>query len=160
MNFEFVIAEVEGFPTRNGGLILRELTLIFPNGQEQHFHFKNPETMCLNEVEMAAAKFCQRHQNGFSPTDNESCCLPAAVYPKVLEEIKHCRIYCAGESKRNFFARHLPDAHIVDVCTILDFCYPANLAGYPNCTFKLHRNRFCTLSKGRYLADQLEGYIL
>ena len=32
-----------------------------------------------------------------APTSNESCCLPAAVYPKILEEIRHCRIYCTGE---------------------------------------------------------------
>ena len=159
MNFEFVIAAVEGFSTQNGGLILRELTLIFPNGQEQHFQFKNPETMCLNSEEMKTAKFTQRHLNGFSPTSNESCCLPAAVYPKILEEIQHCRIYCAGESARYFFTQNLPDTHIVDVYSLFDFRYPVEFSENPNC-FKLHRYRYCSLAKARYLAQQLDGYRL
>lgn len=159
MNFEFVIADVEGFPTQNGGLIPRELTLIFPDGEEQHFHFKNPETMCLNETEMVLAKFCQRHLNGFSPTNNGTCCLPAAVYPKILEEIENCRIYCAGETARLFFARHLPNSHIVDVYSLFDFKYPTQISENPNC-FKLHRYRYCTLAKTRFLAQRLEGFRL
>ena len=159
MNFEFVIAAIEGFPTLNGGYILRELTLIFPNEQEQHFQFKNPETMCLNEDEMKTAKFCQRHLNGFSPTNDESCCLPAAVYPKILDEIKHCRIYCAGECTRYFFARHLPDTQVIDVYSLFDFRYPSEFSVNPNC-FKLHRYRYCTLAKARYIAQRLDGYRL
>ena len=159
MNFEFVIADVEGFPTQNGGLIPRELTLIFPDGQEQHFHFKNPETMCLNETAMVLAKFCQRYLNGFSPTNNGTCCLPAAVYPKILEEIENCRIYCAGETARHFFARHLPNSHIVDVYSLFDFRYPTQMTENPNC-FKLHRYRYCTLAKTRFLAQRLEGFRL
>ena len=159
MNFEFVIAAVEGFPTRNGGLILRELTLIFPNGGEQHFHFRNPEVMCLNEDEMKIAKFCQRHLNGFSPTNDETCCLPAETYPKILELIQHCRIYCAGETARYFFARHLPDSHIVDVHSIFDFSNPTVFSENPNC-FKHHRYRYCTLAKARYLAEKMEGFRL
>ena len=159
MYFEFVIAAVEGFPTQSGGFILRELTLIFPNEHEQHFHFKNPENMCLNDDEMKTAKFCQRHLNGFSPTDNESCCLPAAVYPRILEEIQHCRIYCAGESARLFFVRHLPNSHVIDVYSLFDFQYPTEFSENPNC-FKLHRYRYCTLAKARYLAQRLEGFRL
>ena len=159
MNFEFVIAAVEGFPTKNGGLILRELTLIFPNSQEQHFQFKNPDDMCLNEDEMKTAKFCQRHLNGFSPTSNESCCLPAAVYVTVLQEIQHCRIYCAGEIARHFFSLNLPDTHVIDVYSLFDFRYPHEFSENPNC-FKLHRYRYCTLAKARYLAQRLEGYRL
>ena len=158
MNFEYVIAAVEGFPTLNGGLILRELTLIFPNGQEQHFQFKNPETMCLDRDEMETAKFCQRYLNGFSPDHNETCCLPAAVYPRILEEIEHCRIYCAGETARFFFARHLPNSHIVDVYSLFDFRYPTEFSN-PNC-FKHHRYRYCTLAKARFLAQRLEGFRL
>ena len=158
MNFEFVITATEGFSTQNGGFILRELTLIFPNEQEQHFQFKNPDTMYLNPDEMNMAKFSQRNLNGFSPTDNESCCLPTAVYPKILEEIQHCRIYCAGEIERCFFARNLPDTEVIDVYSLFDFKYPAQLDN-PGC-FKLHRYRYCSLAKARYLAQKLDGYKL
>ena len=158
MNFEFVIAAIEGFTTQNEGFILRELTLIFPNEQEQHFQFKNPENMYLNPDEMKIAKFSQRHLNGFSPTDNESCCLPAAVYPKILEEIQYCRIYCAGEIERCFFAKNLPDSKVIDVYSLIDFNYPTQLDN-PNC-FKLHRYRNCSLAKARYLIQRLDGFRL
>ena len=154
MNFEFVIAAaaIQGFTTQNGGFILRELTLIFPIEQEQHFQFKNPETIYLNPDEMKIAKFSQRHLNGFSPTDNESCCLSAAVYPKILEEIQHCRIYCAGETE--------PDTKVIDVYSLIDFNYPTQLQlDDPSC-FKLHRYRYCSLAKARYLTQKLDGFRL
>ena len=159
MHFQYVVAAIEGFPMENGGYILRELTLLFPNDQEQHFQFKNPSNMCLNIDEMRTAKFCQRHLNGFSPTDDESCCLPAEVYPKILETIQHSRIYCAGETTRLFFARHLPDASITDVYSLFDFRYPKEFSENPGC-FKMHRFRYCTLAKCRYLAQRLQGYRL
>ena len=159
MNFEFVVVAIEGFPTQNNGYILRELTLVFPNKDEQHFHFKNPEAMCLNDDEMKSAKFCERNLNGFSPTNDESCCLPATVYPKILEGIKKCRIYCAGVTAHDFFARHLQDSHIVDVYTLFDFRFPNNFPLNPNC-FKHHRYGYCTLAKARYLFQELDGYKL
>ena len=159
MAFEFVVADVEGFPTRNGGLVLRELTLIFPNEEEQHFHFKNPESLFLDDAELKTAKFCQRHMNGFSPTTNGTSCLPASVYPSILEEIKDCRIYCAGESARYFLANHLPDSHVIDVYSLFDFRYPNEFTKNPNC-FKLHRYRHCSLAKARFLAESLQGYRL
>ena len=158
MDFDFVIVAVEGFQTENGGLILRELTIIFSDGSEQHFQFKNPDNFLLNESEMKTAKFCQKHLNGFSPTNDEHCCLPYAVYPKILERIRNCRIYCAGDQTRRFFTVNLPNAHVVDACSVFDFHYPKELEN-PRC-FKLHRYRFCALAKARYLAQTLEGFDL
>ena len=155
---EFVVAAAEGFCVKNGGFVLRELTLIFPDGDEQHFQFKNPEDLCLDDAEMKIAKFAERYLHGFSPTSDENCCLPYAVYPKILEVIQNCRIYCAGELFRRFFTSNLPNSHVIDVYSLFDFRYPNELDN-PGC-FKLHRYRYCSLAKARWIRQKLEGYRL
>ena len=152
---EFVIAAIEGFGLRNGGFVLRELTLIFPDDSEQHFQFKNPEDLCLNEAEMKTAKFAQKYLNGFHPSDDENCCLPYVVYPKILDNIQNCRIYCAGEVSHSFFTRNLPYSRVIDVCTLMDFSYPVELDN-PGC-FKLHHYRYCSLAKARHIRRRMEG---
>ena len=157
MNFSFVIAAVEGFTLQNG-LVLRELTLIFPDGSEQHFHFKNPEHLYLTEVDAKTVKFSERYLNGFSAKHDGNSCLSNSIYPKILEEIEGSRIYCAGESTRQFLTRHLPYSTVIDVYSIFDFKYPAELDN-PHC-FKLHRYRYCSLAKARFLKQRLQGFNL
>ena len=151
---DFVVVAIEGFPLQNG-FVLRELTLIFPDDSEQHFQFKNPEDLSLSEVEMKTAKFAQKYLNGFNPTDDENCCLPYTVYPKILEKIQNCRIYCAGDVAHRFFTLNLPYSRVIDVYTLFDFSYPSELDN-PWC-FKLHHYRYCSLAKCRHIRRRLQG---
>ena len=157
MDLGFVVAAAEGFTLR-GELVIRELTLIFPDGLEQHFIFCNPENFVLSETDRKTVKFTERYLNGFSASDNKNICLPHSIYPKILEKIQNCRIYCAGETAHRFFARHLPYSPVIDVYSLFDFKYPNELEN-PRC-FKLHRYRYCSLAKARFLRQRLEGYRL
>ncbi len=155
---QFVVAAIEGFGLQNDGFILRELTLIFPGDSEQHFLFKNPEDLSLNEAEMKTAQFTQKYLNRFDPSDDENCCLPYAIYPKILENIENCRIYCAGEVAHCFFTRNLPNSCVIDVYTLFDFSYPAEMDN-SGC-FKRDHYRYCSLAKARHIKSRLEGCTL
>ena len=154
---EYVIATIEGFQLQ-AGFVIRELTFIFPDHSEQHFQFKNPEVLHLNEVDKRTAKFTKNHINGFSATDDGTCCLPHSIYTQILREVENCRIYVAGEQAKHFFTLNLPYTPVTDVYSLFDFRYPSELEN-PRCG-KLHRFRYCTLAKARYLMDKLSGFKL
>ena len=154
---EFVIAAIEGFQF-HAGFVIRELTLIFPDNSEQHFQFKNPEVLHLDEGDKRTAKFTKNHLNGFSATDDGTSCLPHSIYTQILREVENCRIYVAGEQTKHFFALNLPWTPVTDVYSLFDFQYPSELEN-PGCG-KLHRFRYCTLAKARYLKIRLTGFNL
>ena len=104
---DFVIAAIEGFDFGDG-FVIRELTLIFPDNSEQHFQFKNPEELHLNEADKRIAKFTKNHLNGFSATDDGTSCLPHSAYSQILRQIENCRIYVAGDQAKHFFTLNLP----------------------------------------------------
>ena len=155
---DFVIAAVEGFNFHTG-FVIRELTLLFPDNSEQHFQFRNPETVYLDDRDKRTAKFAKRHLHGFSATDDGTCCLPYSIYPQILKAVENCRIYVAGQIARRFFMKNLPYTPIIDVYSSWDFMkYPIELEN-PQCFF-LHRFRYCSLAKARYLKERLTGYTL
>lgn len=154
---DFVIAAIEGFQFGDG-FVIRELTLIFPDNSEQHFQFKNPDVLHLDEADRRTAKFTKNHLNGFSATDDGTCLLPHKAYTGILREIENCRIYVAGEQTKHFFSLNLPYTPVTDIYSLLDFQYPNELNN-PGCGL-LHRFRYCTLAKARYLRDKLTGFKL
>ena len=83
----FVFAAIEGINFGRDFYVIRELSLLFPNGNLQHFHFKNPPDLNLNDAELKTALYTQRKLNGFGLWDNTPCCLPNSVCTDLLNEV-------------------------------------------------------------------------
>ena len=153
----FACVAVEGINFNRYFYVIRELSIIFSNGDVQHFHFRNPENMQLTEEEKITAAYSQHNLSGFGVTDNTTCLLPNTSCRDILNGISHCRIYCAGEITKNVLRRYLPGTSIIDICEVFGFKYPVK-ATNPNCPITHGKGyRYCSLFKVNCLRQRIDG---
>lgn len=156
----FVYVAIEGINYDRDFYVVRELTILFPNGDVQHLHFKNPSNLVLTETQRKTARYTQSYLNGFGIADNPSCCLPNSTCIDVLKNIDKYRIYCAGDITTRFLMQRLPDSTIIDICKLFNFSYPKKACN-PRCSIQhggSYRN--CSLFKAYCLKERLDGCLL
>ena len=139
-----MILTLEGF-TLPSGYIIKELTVLNDDDEYQHFHFSAPKNFRPTPSDLYTIDYTTKHLNQLSLSDDSL--LPYATIDVILQNIVNNTIYVAGHSAYNFIKSRLPLSNIVNICTALNFKYPATLES-ANC-FKTHRARYCALAKAR-----------
>ena len=156
----FVYVAIEGINLSKNFYVIRELSILFPNGDVQHLHFKNPPDLCLTVAQQKTAWYTQQRLSGFGITDDTSCCLPSSTCIDVLKSLAGFRIYCVGDITKQFLTQRLPDSRIIDICTLLNFSYPKKQSN-PRCSIQHGKSyRYCSLFKVYCLKERLDGLLL
>ena len=139
-------AAIEGINFDRNFYVIRELSVVFPNGDLLHLHFKNPENMRLTQGQLKTAWFTKNFLNGFGVDDSVNCCIPNENCADILKSIANYEIRCAGDITKRCLARYLPTTQIIDVSE-WGFTYP-RVYFNPNCSIKHGKQfRYCTLFK-------------
>ena len=149
-----MIVTLEGFvlPTR---YIIKELTIIHDSDSFQHFHFQGPLDFNPTEKELQTIKYVTKYLNHLHVHDDSV--LPYSTLDVILKSITTEKIYIAGNAARAFLTRKLPTSCIVDITSKFGFKYPNELPNAP--CFKNHSSRYCSLCKGKFIAEFLKKII-
>ena len=139
-----VFVAIEGFNLKQG-YVIKELSIVHPDDTFQHYQFKTPENFIPSAVERKTINYTKNYLNGFSVEDE--CYLPNNLHSTILNEFKNFKIYVAGEITTRFLLHILPEASIINVCSVINIQYPKELPD-PHC-FRTHRHRYCSLAKAR-----------
>ena len=134
-----VVIGVEGY-TLPSGFVMKELCMLFPNGEYNHFLFAKPD-MELTEGDLRAMRYTTENLNNLSYDDGDT---PYNLIGEILEKVKDCRISTYSEISLKTLQKFLPTTLIVNVQN-RGFKMPAVLPKY-DC-FRNHNSRYCAKSK-------------
>ena len=87
-----VIVGLEGYTTPSG-YILKELCILFPSLEWQHYIFKTPNAM-FTEADRRAARYATTHLSGLSIHDGTT---DYGEIKQILEYLQNLRIYTYSE---------------------------------------------------------------
>ena len=82
-----VYAAIEGINFDRNSYVIRELSVLFPNGDLLHLHFGMPESIRLTQDQLKTAWFTKNFLNGFGVDDNVNCCIPNEHCSDILRSI-------------------------------------------------------------------------
>ena len=141
-----MILTLEGF-TLSRGYIVKELTILFDNGDHQHFHFKSPPDFQPTAGELRTIKFATAYLHQLPFHDQNP--LPSTMIDTILKNAEPQTIIVAGHAAYNFVTDKLPCSRVIDICKKYGFSYPKELPE-THC-FKRHRFRYCALAKAQHI---------
>ena len=126
--------------TLPSGYILKELCIMFQNGEFNHYLFSKPENMMLTEQDKRTIRFATGRVNNLVFEDGD---VPYE-HINILEKQKDYHIYTYSEVAREELQKYLPTTSIEHVQN-LNFKMPAN-PPKANC-FRNHNPRYCAKAK-------------
>ena len=134
-----VFVGLEGY-TLPSGYMIKELCIIFPNGEYNHFLFQKPDWL-LSEVSRRTIRYATQHLNNLSFEDGD---IPYIILPSLLEKIKEFRVYTYSDIAQKFLQQHLPTTSIENIQTT-GYQIPKELPD-SKC-FRDHNQRYCAKAK-------------
>ena len=136
----FAYIGIEGYNIPSG-FIVKELAIVYPNEEFDHYLFKSPNDFLLTAKDEETIRYITRHLNNLSYTDGD---IPYSMVGSVLEKLKDYTIYTYGLQTQRLVQGFLPTATIIntqDDGHKLDQHLPD-----PSC-FRIHNFRYCAKSK-------------
>ena len=142
------IVTFDGFclPSR---YIIRECTIIYSNGEFDHYRFAAPPDYQPSAEDMKAIQFTSNYLTRLPFIDNSL--LPYDCVLTILQKLSNMTLYCAGNQAYHLLKNNLPLTKIVNASSRFGFSYPAVLPS-ANCG-RRHNPRYCSLAKAFYLRD-------
>ena len=134
-----VFIGLEGF-TLPEGFIVKEICLIYPNDEYNHFLFKKPDGF-LSEISKRTIRYTTQHLNNFSYEDGD---IPYNLLPAILEKVKDLTIYTYSDIAQKFLQHYLPTTAIENVQN-QGYKIPSQLPD-SKC-FRSHNQRYCARAK-------------
>lgn len=134
-----VVIAIEGY-TLPSGFIMKELCMLFPNGEYNHFLFAKPE-MDLTERDLRAMRYTTENLNNLSYDDGD---IPFNLIGQILEKVKDCRIFTYSEISLKTLQTYLPTTSIINVQS-RGFKMPPALP--TSGCFRDHNQRYCAKAK-------------
>lgn len=131
---------IEGFNIPSG-YIIKELAIVYPNEEYDHYLFKNPNNFPLTEKDVKTIRHITRYLNNLSYTDGD---IPYSSVSSVLQKLEDYAIFTYGSQAQRLLQGFLPTATITntqDVGHKLDQHLPD-----PSC-FRIHNFRYCAKAK-------------
>lgn len=151
-----MIISIEGYRLPSG-FIVREMSVIFDNGNFQHFEFKCPTGYYPTMQDQDTIKYTTRYLNEIHYYDDGL--LPYSVVDDILRSLANQTIYVGGHSTFNFITAKLPLTRVIDICKTFEFRYPKILLPSSKC-FRQHNNRYCSAAKAEYVQGFLKTLIV
>ena len=134
-----VFIGLEGF-TLPEGFIVKEICLIYPNDEYNHFLFKKPDGF-LSEISKKTIRYTTQHLNNLSYEDGDISC---NLLPAILEKVKDLTIYTYSDIAQKFLQHYLPTTAIENVQNQGNKI-PSQLPD-SKC-FRSHNQRYCARAK-------------
>ena len=94
-----VYVGVDGFQLQNDWIV-KELTLLFDNGEFNHTLFAPPIEYIIDNIDLQTIRYTTKQLNGLDYKDGNVCYTNLKDYISKLEGFK---IYCYAEATKNYF---------------------------------------------------------
>ena len=141
MSFVAFVA-VDGFQLQHDWVV-KELTLLFDNGEFNHILFAPPEDYIYTNIDPQTIRYTTEHLNGLNFQDGS---VPYSYLEDHIGKLKTCKIYCYGQATRKLILNYLPFSTIVNIQE-LGFKMPNRLPS-SECG-RNHISRYFSLSKAK-----------
>jgi len=146
-----VFVGVEGY-TLTKEFILKELTIVYPNGEFNHYILKNPPKL-LSPKDSRTVRYTTKYLNQLSWFDGD---IIYSNLDRILKKIRDLKLYTYGCTARNFLEKHLPNTIIVDTQYQQGVKIPSVLESAGCC--RNHPARYCSKAKALYIKDSVLAY--
>ena len=134
-----VFVGVEGF-TLPHQFIVKELTLLFENGEFNHVMFAPPLGFAPTTQDLSTIKYTTKHIHGILYTEGD---MPYAKLNDILSKLRDYAVFCYGENTKSLLQSYIPFTPVINIqCE--GFKIPQLQA---SCCGRNHRGRHCSMSK-------------
>ena len=147
-----VFVGADGFQLQHDWII-KELTLLFKNGEFNHTLFAPPSNYLINNIDLQTIRYTTTNLNGLNYQDGS---IPYTNLEEYISKLENCAIYCYGQSSRKLIQQHLPFAMITDIQE-LGYQLPDKLKN-SECG-RNHNARYCSLSKAKAIKQFFHEHI-
>ena len=131
--------------------IIRECTVMYPNGNYEHFRFAPPSDFKPSDSDLQSIDYTKRYLSQI-PYHDQSL-LPYNTLESILTKLENDIVYCAGYNSYRFLKSKLPLSSVIDVKVEFEMEYPQVLDKVP--CGRQHNSRYCSLAKAFYIKDYL-----
>ena len=135
-----VYVGVEGF-TLPGRFIVKELTLMFSNGEFNHTLFEAPKDYCATTEDLVTIKYTTNFIHGLSFKEGD---MPYIKLTDFIGRLDNCKVFCYGDNTRRLIQSFIPFTPVVDIR--LDGYVMPTVLPSSNCG-RNHAGRNCSMSK-------------
>lgn len=142
---------VDGY-TLPSAFIVKELCIMFPGGEYNHFLFKPPVNQHLTIVDKRTIRYTTKHLNNLSYEDGDT---PYEIIHRILSKYKEYRVFTFSDISLNFLQEVLPTTVITNI-QVYGFDMPAMLPD-PTCC-RVHNPRYCALAKAIVIKNFIEMF--
>lgn len=140
---------VEGY-TLPCGYILKELCIVFPNNEFDHYLFMKPEWI-LSDLVRKTIRYTTQHLNNLSYEDGD---VSLSQLPSILDKIKDIKVYTYGDAAVKLLQNCLPTTLIENV---QDQGYKMPTQLPDSKCFRKHNSRYCAKSKALAIQDFIDN---
>ena len=144
-----VYVAAEGY-TLPCGFILKELCIIFPNGEYNHHLFKSPDHITLTATDERTVRWSTKNLNNLSYDDGD---LSIEQLEVILYKLKDFTIYTYTSLVEKLIQNYLPTTVVINTQD-MEYHLPITLPN-PNC-FRQHSYRYCAKAKAIAIKNFIE----
>ena len=123
------------------GYVIKELTVMFPNSEYNHYLFQPPAKRYLTETDKRTVRFASHHLNNLAWFDGD---IPYEQLDHILAKLRDYKIYTFSEIAVETLQRALPTSVIINVQD-MGFKMP-NALPDSHCG-RIHNFRYCSKAK-------------
>ena len=122
------------------GFIIKELCILFPNDEYNHFIFQKPDGL-LSEVSKRTIRYTAQHLNNLPYEDGD---IPYTLIPAILQKVKDLQLYTYSDIAQKTIQQYLPTTAIIN---IQDDGYKMPSQLPDSKCFRRHNQRYCAKAK-------------
>ena len=141
---------LEGY-TLPTGFIVKEICIMFPNGEYNYFLVKSPKNQYLTDVDKRTIRYTTAHLNNLSYDDGD---FPYENIHDIFAKFCEYRIYTYNETSVKYIQNILQTSVVINIQN-LGFRMPAELPD-PLCC-RAHNNRYCAKAKTIAIKEFIES---
>ena len=146
-----IFVAFEGF-TLPAGYVAKEVTVLFPNGEYNHYILKKPEFRHLSTLDEQTVRYVTRYINGISYVDGN---VPYEELGAIIKNLEGYTIYTYSSVAKTLIQDFLPTTVVINIQE-LDHFLPTSLPN-PRC-FRNHPNyRYCSKAKAIAIKNIIEN---
>ena len=145
-----VFVGIEGF-TLPSQFIVKELTMLFSNGEFNHNLFEIPMDYTPTLEDLTTVKYATKYIHSLSFTEGD---MPYNKLTEFVRRLESCKVYCYGHSTRKLIETLIPFTPVIDVQQE-GFAMPKTLPR-SNCG-RSHEGRNCSMSKAYCVKQYCEN---
>ena len=135
-----VYVGMEGY-TLPGQFIVKELTLLYSNGEFTHILFEPPKDYCATTEDLVTIKYVTKNLHGIPFREGY---MPYTKLTDIITRLENHKVFCYGNNTRRIIEGVIPFTPVIDVQSdgyVMPKVLPTSNCGHN------HRGRYCSMSK-------------